>query len=54
LPEVFYGKNSLLIVNPNSDVLIEISPIEAASLSHFQKRSSHLRQNNNAVGCSSS
>lgn len=35
LPEVFYGKNSLLIVNEDQDVLIEVSPIEAASLSSF-------------------
>lgn len=51
LPEVFYGKNSLLIVNPNFDVLLEVSPIEAASLSSFLKRDKQLRTSNDIVEC---
>ena len=35
MPEVFYGFNHLYISNPQSDVLLEFSPVPALSLSSF-------------------
>jgi hypothetical protein len=43
LPEVFYGKNKLIAVMPSKDLMIEICPVDAVSLTSFQKREAYLR-----------
>lgn len=36
MPEVFYGYNHLYITNPQKDLLLEFSPIDALRLSAFE------------------
>ena len=35
LPEVFYGKNKFIALMPSKDLIIEICPVEAVSLTSF-------------------
>lgn len=43
MPEVFYGFNHLYIINPQKDILLEFSAVDALSLSAFAKQREHLK-----------
>jgi hypothetical protein len=43
LPEVFYGKNKFIALMPSKDLIIEICPVDAISLTSFSKRETYLR-----------
>jgi len=53
LPEVFYGKNKFIAVMLSKDLIIEICPVDAVSLTSFQKRESYLRTSNEQRECTS-
>ena len=52
LPEVFYGKNKFIALLPSKDLIIEICPVEAVSLTSFQKREAYLRTSADLRECS--
>ena len=44
MPEVVYGYNRLYIVNPEKDLLLEFSPIEALKLSAYAMQKKLIRE----------
>ena len=51
LPEVFYGKNKFIAVMPTKDLMIEICPVDAISLTSFQKREAYLNSSPETQEC---
>lgn len=52
LPEVFYGKNKLIATMPSKNLMIEICPIDAISLTSFIKREAYLKSTPEPRHCS--
>ena len=51
LPEVFYGKNKFIAVMSTKDLMIEICPVDAISLTSFQKREAYLNSSSETREC---
>lgn len=49
MPEVFYGYNRLYIANPDKDIILEFSPIEALKLSAFENQKHAIKTSSSAA-----